>query len=419
MFVAKIRELAGNLVCGLVGISSHSRSRASSCSDKTVIPIYLDVTRLLDRLAKRTLPTGVDRVGLAYIRHYAYRARAVLSERGFHVVMSERESAQAFDMLLSQDFTRARGAQVLMARAVLGALRRDRVGLGILLHTSHSGMEFDRYFKAMTKRGIRAVFMVHDLIPLTHAEYCRPGVLETHYKRMSVALGHAAGIIANSQSTLDSLAEESLRAGWVVPRTVVARLASGVPAGAVGARPLPQPYFVMLGTIEPRKNHWFALHVWRRLVEIHGESAPTLVVIGRRGWECENVVDMLERCAPLRGKVIEEGDCSDERLFNYLHHAQALLFPSFVEGYGMPLAEALALRVPVIASNLPVFREIAGDIPDYLDPLDGPGWMARIMEYSSAASSARASQLVRIEDFREPTWREHFEVVDQFIEELA
>nr|WP_124384048.1 glycosyltransferase family 1 protein [Ralstonia sp. SET104] len=385
-----------------------------------MLPIFLDITRLLDRFAKRMLPTGVDRVGLAYIQHYAHRARAVLSERGFHVVLSECESALAFDLLLNQDFTRSWGANAIMVRAILGALRRDRVpDNGVLLHTSHSGMEFDRYFRAMGKKNIRSVFMVHDLIPLTHAEYCRPGVRETHHNRMRVALGHAAGIIANSQATLDSLTEAAGRAGWPLPRTVVARLASGVPVAAKGDRPLAQPYFVMLGTIEPRKNHWFALHVWRRLIENLGDRAPTLVVIGRRGWECENAVDMLERCEPLRGKVIEEANCSDARLHNYLLHAQALLFPSFVEGYGMPLAEALALGVPVIASDLPVFREIADDIPEYLDPLDGPGWMAHIMQYANAASPQRAAQLARIESFREPTWQEHFEVVDNFIEALA
>jgi glycosyltransferase involved in cell wall biosynthesis len=254
-------------------------------------------------------------------------------------------------------------------------------------------MEFGRYFRAMAKRNIRSVFMVHDLIPLTHAEYCRPGVRETHHERMRVALGHAAGIIANSQATLDSLTEQAQRAGWPLPGAVVARLASGVPDAVAGERPLADPYFVMLGTIEPRKNHWFVLHVWRRLVENLGDRAPTL--------------------------VIEEASCSDARLHNYLLHAQALLFPSFVEGYGMPLAEALALRVPVIASDLPVFHEIAGDIPEYLDPLDGPGWMTRIMQYAGAGSPQRTAQLARIEAFRAPTWQEHFEVVDTFIEELV
>lgn len=397
----------------------HSSLAVSCKFNRTVQQIFLDITRLVDRLAKRTRPTGVDRVGLAYIRHYAPRARAVLSERGFYVVLSERESAQAFALLLKQDSTRWRDARALMVRAIFGALRRERFDRGVLLHTSHSGLEYGRYFQSLINRNIRTVFMLHDLIPLTHAEYCRPGVRETHQKRMSVALGHAVGVIANSQATLDSLTEEAQRSGWPLPKTVVARLASGVPTVEVGERPLAQPYFVILGTIEPRKNHWFVLHIWRRLVETLDEYAPKLVIIGRRGWECENAVDMLERCAALRGVVIEESDCSDARLHNYLHHAQALLFPSFVEGYGMPLAEALAMRVPVIASDLPVFREIAGDIPDYLDPLDGPGWMARIQEYASANSLLRASQRIRIEGFREPTWQQHFEVVDRFIEGLA
>lgn len=176
---------------------------------------------------------------------------------------------------------------------------------------------------------------------------------------------------------------------------------------------------MMLGTIEPRKNHWFVLHVWRRLVELHGKQAPTLVIIGRRGWECENAVDMLERCAPLRGKVVEEGHCSDARLHDFLHHAQALLFPSFVEGYGMPLVEALVTKVPVIASDLPVFREIAADVPEYLDPLDGPGWISSVLDYAKPASQKRQSQLARIQHFEAPTWSQHFKAVDDFIEALA
>jgi glycosyltransferase involved in cell wall biosynthesis len=279
-------------------------------------------------------------------------------------------------------------------------------------------MEFPRYYRAIAKRNIKSVFMVHDLIPLTHAEYCRPGVDDTHRQRIHTALRHADGLITNSQATLDSLAAEARNANLSTPPSVVARLASGVTARAQGPRPLDAPYFLMLGTIEPRKNHWFILHVWRRLVEQLGADAPKLVVIGRRGWECENVIDMLERCTNLRGVVIEEASCSDERLHAWLQHAQALLFPSFVEGYGMPLAEALALKVPVLASDLDVFHEIAADIPDYLDPLDGPGWISLVQAYSRADSPERAAQLKRIEQFREPSWAEHFEHVDAFLDGL-
>ncbi|MGF6876466.1 glycosyltransferase family 4 protein [Paraburkholderia sp. MM5477-R1] len=378
--------------------------------------LFLDVTRLLTRVYDGLLPTGVDRVSLAYIQRYAPNARAILSERGFSTVLTERDSQKTFAQLLSS--TRNKNSiRTLIARACLNRLRETKLR-GILLHTSHNGMEFGRYYSAMTRRQIRPVFMVHDLIPLTHAEYCRPGVDATHRNRMHTALKHASGLIMNSQATLDSLAAEAERANLPLPPTVVAHLASGVTPRPLAPRPIATPYFVMLGTIEPRKNHWLILHAWRRLIVQLGTAAPKLVVIGRRGWECENVIDMLERCEPLKGVVIEEPHCSDEKLHAYLQHCQALLFPSFVEGYGMPLAEALALKVPVLASDLAVFHEIADDIPDYLDPLDGPAWLARIQAYAQPNSSERDAQLIRIERFREPTWAEHFERVDAFLETL-
>ncbi len=179
------------------------------------------------------------------------------------------------------------------------------------------------------------------------------------------------------------------------------------------------PYFVVLGTIEPRKNHWLLLQLWRKLVERMGEHAPRLVIIGQRGWECENVVDLLERCEPLRGYVLELPACSDAELSTWLKHAQALLFPSFAEGYGIPLVEALSLGVPVIASALPVFREIAGDIPEYLDPLDGSGWMARIEAYADPDFSGRLAQLDRVAGFVPPAWSSHFQIVEEFLERLG
>ncbi|ORT82719.1 glycosyl transferase family 1 [Burkholderia puraquae] len=382
-----------------------------------MINIFLDVSRLLSRLSDGLLPTGVDRVGLAYIQRYGTHARAVLSERGISVVLTERNSRQAFE-LLSQSIRDRCAIRKIVARACVDSLSNRYFERGVLLHTSHNGMEHPRYYRSMKCRNIRTVFMVHDLIPLTHPEYCRPGVDGAHRQRIYTALRHADGLITNSQATLDSLGMEANRAGLPLPPNVVARLAPAITSRTSVSAPLDAPYFVMLGTIEPRKNHWFMLHIWRRLVERFGASAPKLVIVGRRGWECENVVDMLERCASLGDAVIEESDCSDERLRAWLQHARALLFPSFVEGYGMPLAEALALGVPVLASDLGVFREVAGDIPDYLDPLDGLGWFDQIHAYTQEQCPARDEQLRRIKRFSEPTWDEHFGHVDRFLETL-
>jgi hypothetical protein len=69
----------------------------------------------------------------------------------------------------------------------------------------------------------------------------------------------------------------------------------------------------------------------------------------------------------------------------------------------------------VIASDLAVFHEIAGDVPEYLDPLDGPRWADLILEYSAAESKSRIAQLRRLTEFRTPTWFQHFAIVDVFL----
>jgi glycosyltransferase involved in cell wall biosynthesis len=367
-------------------------------------------------LGKR--PTGVDRVGLAYIRHYGSRALAVLSCKGFYVTLSKDASEFVFGLLLRGDGPARVPYLRLLAQAIRSASPRIPRP-GILFHTAHSGAEFTRYFRSLSKQQVRVVFMVHDLIPLTHAEYCGEGIPQKHERRMRTALALSAGIVANSQATLDRLIEYASSRGLNLPPAVAAKLASGMAAQARMPPPLDTPYFVMVGTIEPRKNHWIILHVWRRLVELRGNAAPKLIVIGRRGWKYENVIDMLERCPGLSDTVIHEPDCPDDMLHAWLQHARALLFPSFAEGYGMPLVEALALGVPVLASDLPVFREFAGDIPEYLDPLDGPAWLSRIQAYAHPSSRARARQLARVQEFREPTWAAHFASVDCLVGKLC
>lgn len=382
--------------------------------------LLLDVTRLLNRFYDGTLPTGVDRVGIAYIEKYGSRARAVLSERGHMVRLGEQDSQRVFRWLTAQATASRHDIRLTVAKAVMLGWRRSAQAPGILLNTSHTGMEFGRYYRNAAALKARSAFMIHDLIPLTHAEYCRPGVDVTHRQRVRTALAHADGLIANSQATYDALAQEAKNAGLALPPTVVALLASGMQQRqrSVDA-PLAQPYFVMLGTIEPRKNHWMLLHVWRRMVEELGASAPKLVIIGRRGWECENVVDMLERCEAIRGFVIEKSNCSDEEVQAWLTHARALLFPSFAEGYGIPLVEALELNVPVLASRLGAFEEIAGDIPDYLDPLDGPGWRRAVEHYAKPDSPERAAQCARIARFVPPSWDTHFDCIDSLLDRLS
>ncbi|MGC9163570.1 MAG: glycosyltransferase, partial [Thiomonas sp.] len=111
--------------------------------------------------------------------------------------------------------------------------------------------------------------------------------------------------------------------------------------------------------------------------------------------------------------------CDDAQLANWLTHARALLFPSFVEGYGLPLVEAMTLGVPVIASDLPAFREVAGNIPHYLDPIDGLGWLDMVQAYAQPASRLRQEQIARIQGFSAPSWQNHFAQVETLLETIG
>jgi glycosyltransferase involved in cell wall biosynthesis len=379
--------------------------------------ILIDVTRLVSRFMDGRLPTGVDRVGLAYVQHYGVRAQAVVRWAGRLWVLPCAQSVELFAWLANP--VASRGVVWIIAHGIVtGGWLQDVAG-AILLNTGHTGLHEDVYVAMLRKLSVRPVFVVHDLIPITHPEYCRAGEDVKHRRRMQHLLSLGYGVVANSQATLDDLSQFAAQSQLPMPPAVVGLLAPG-PAHCVASTcPVDAPYFVVLSTIEPRKNHVLLLQVWRRLVEQYGEHAPRLVVIGQRGWECENVVDLLERCAVLKGFVIELADCSDEMLVTYLHHARALLFPSFVEGYGMPLVEALALGVPVIASDLAVFHEIAADIPEYIDPLDGLRWAEQVMDYAQPNSVSRAAQLQRMEHFKTPSWGEHFVKVDGLLARLG
>jgi glycosyltransferase involved in cell wall biosynthesis len=182
---------------------------------------------------------------------------------------------------------------------------------------------------------------------------------------------------------------------------------------------LEPPYFVCVGTIEARKNHLLLLNLWRRLVAELGEATPRLVLAGQRGWETESAIDMLERCPALRGVVFEYPNLPDAEVKRLVKGAQALLLPSFAEGFGFPLVEALALGVPVLCSDIAALRENGGAVAEFLDPLDGAGWRAAIIDYSLPASPRRQAQLSRLSRWRPPRWEDHFAIVDALISETA
>jgi glycosyltransferase involved in cell wall biosynthesis len=387
-------------------------------------PLLLDASRLVWRRWSGTRATGIDRICLAWMEHYGPRAQAVIVHRQGQAILPFSTSQALFRLLTQPERGRGRAVAFRAALASLAIRRsghlRDRLdGRGrFWLNPGHTGLDREGLSEWTRRRELRPVHLVHDLIPITHPQFCRQGEAERHARRMATVLESAAGVVANSAHTLATFAEFAAARGRAVPPAAVAW--PGTPV--LPRVPVPaasEPTFVILGTIEGRKNHALLLALWRRMLAAGGGNfVPRLVIVGRRGWQAEDVFAELEGGA-FGDRVSEVGALDDRRLAEALAGAWALLFPSFAEGYGIPLVEALAAGVPVIASDLPVFREIGQGVPELIAPGDAAAWEAAIADYALPDSPRRAAQLARLAQFAAPDWRGHFARVDALLASLA
>jgi alpha-1,3-rhamnosyl/mannosyltransferase len=130
---------------------------------------------------------------------------------------------------------------------------------------------------------------------------------------------------------------------------------------------LPDSYLFTVSTVEPRKNLVTLLDAYARLKQRSGSTCPPLVIVGRKGW---NNDDILGYMSELEGSVRFPGFVSDEELIALYQMATCLVFPSLYEGFGLPVVEAMMAGCPVITSTTSSLPEVAGDAALLVDPLN-------------------------------------------------
>lgn len=244
--------------------------------------------------------------------------------------------------------------------------------------------------------------VLHDTIPLDLPEVVTPASRKRFAARFSHLRADVDRIITATEhvksQALAHFGQDSARPAWCVAPFGL-DLAAPEPAEAA---PIP-PYFLALGTLEPRKNLNLLLEVWHRASAELGTHAPSLVLCGARGWLSPETFAALE-ANPLYGsKIIEISDATDAQVAGLMERATALLFPTRTEGFGFPALEAAARGVPVICSDLPVFHETLGRLPVYLSPDDSYAWLSIIKQAGAQPEHRERPDLA--ERF---TWERHF-----------
>jgi glycosyltransferase involved in cell wall biosynthesis len=272
--------------------------------------------------------------------------------------------------------------------------------------------------------------VVHGLVNVLPLTTRRPGVVTVHdlsflrlpelfppYKRVYLtalcraSVTRARQVIAVSRQTADDLA-----LAWgvdggrvlVAPNGVSARFSPGTPAQSAAfrqAHALPERYWLYLGTLEPRKNLSLLLSAFARWRE---QASPAdqkvhLVLAGGKGWYYDTIFAQVAALG-LAEVVHFPGFVPDGELPAWYRAAELFLYPSHYEGFGLPVVEAMACGTPVICSDAPGVREVAGDAAILVPPDDVDAWVAALaMAATQPALCAelRRAGLVRARQF---TW---------------
>jgi len=226
---------------------------------------------------------------------------------------------------------------------------------------------------------VPAVVTVHDLGYLYYPEAHR--AFDRWYLHWSTRRHArlAACIVADSQATKEDLVQHyganAARVRVVYPAydETLQRVENPQIIAAVKARySIRGDYLLHLGTLQPRKNLFRLIEAFARVQlsgSPSGDGVFQLVLAGKKGWDYEALARLVDKMG-LQNRVIFTGYVAPGDKAALLSGAQALVFPSLYEGFGIPVLEAMACGVPVLTSRVSSLPEVAGDAAVLVDPLD-------------------------------------------------
>lgn len=230
--------------------------------------------------------------------------------------------------------------------------------------------------------GVAIYFAIYDLLPILQPQFFPPETYPNHLTWVQAVSNLAEGTVCISRAVANELAEwiddnrpdrfHSFKIGWFHLGADIESSAptTGLPdeAELILSTLSKQPSFLMVGTVEPRKGHSQTLsafeQLWAKGININ------LVIVGKQGWMVETLVERLNHHPELGKRLIWLDGISDEYLNKVYATCTCLIAASEGEGFGLPLIEAAQKKLPIIARDIPVFREVAGEHAFYFKGIE-------------------------------------------------
>jgi glycosyltransferase involved in cell wall biosynthesis len=220
------------------------------------------------------------------------------------------------------------------------------------------------------------IYIIHYLIPLEFPKFNRNYYSSSSFNQwLYKSFYYTDGFICVSETTKQKLLEYmcNKQISTLPYKIEVIKLGADIINSNISMSPRSHiknifsdsNVYISVSTIEPRKNYKYLIQtfekLWNKKVNVK------LLIVGRIGWKTKNLIEYIKKHPEYEKKLFMINDMSDEELAYSYVHSKALLFPSYAEGFGLPIVEALALKLPVIASDIGIHREIAGNNAQFFD----------------------------------------------------
>jgi glycosyltransferase involved in cell wall biosynthesis len=233
--------------------------------------------------------------------------------------------------------------------------------------------------------------VLYDLIPFLYPETVEESTRKAHTTWWKEVPLHVDSVMCISQSVREDFLvwQQKEKFSSPIPADKVKFFYLGAECNQVDTvikvSSLDIPIFLVVGSLEPRKNHSLILDAFELLWEQGCDV--NLTVVGAHGWKSKDVIDRIKNHPELGQKLIFINDATDRDLVLLYERSTALIIASLAEGFGLPIVEAFKYGTKVICSDIPVFREVAGDHAEYFEPTNAGALANKVSESVSSLRS--------------------------------
>lgn len=245
----------------------------------------------------------------------------------------------------------------------------------LLLDSTWMDNDFS-YLASLKDDKVNIITVMYDIIPITHSQYCSDELVKVFHQWLEKIYPISDGFISISKTVNEQVFEffnnkysdvlikkfDYFRLGADIQRHNEIISENNIRYKSIFDK---NRTFLTVCTIEPRKNHRYILNVFEKLWEKGFDI--NYVMIGRKGWKMNDFIEDVENHIEYNKRLFLLDNIDDNMLIYAYQNSKAMIFASFAEGFGLPIIESLHTGLQVLASDIPIHREIGGDFVSYFD----------------------------------------------------